>query len=121
MSNITLRVPFNNHPLKTHRKLRVVCIGAGLTLAYKVSHDLKLEDVIDFRTYEWQVGHLFLFTIRESEPYFIQESYGGTRAANRYPSLARDVPIHVYTLPWAPKHDWTSFMVSGEEDQTIYH
>ena len=21
----------------------------------------------------------------------------------------------VYTLPWAPKHDWTSFMASGEE------
>jgi cation diffusion facilitator CzcD-associated flavoprotein CzcO len=35
--------------------------------------------------------------------------------ANRYPGLTCDVPIHIYTLPWAPKHDWTSFMASGEE------
>ena len=26
-----------------------------------------------------------------------------------------DVLIHLYTLPWTPKHDWTSFMASGEE------
>jgi hypothetical protein len=42
---------------------------AGLTLAYKVSHDLKLEDVINFRIYELQVGHLLLSPIREREPY----------------------------------------------------
>jgi hypothetical protein len=48
----------------------------------------------------------------------IQESYGGTQTANRYLGLARDVPIRVYTLPWAPKHDWTSFVVSSEADQT---
>ena len=62
MADIKFRVPFNNRPLKTPRKLRVVCIGAGfagLTLAYKISHDLKLEDLIDFRIYERQVGLLF--------------------------------------------------------------
>lgn len=35
--------------------------------------------------------------------------------ANTYPGLTCDVPIHIYTLPWAPKHDWTSFMASGSE------
>ena len=62
MSKVEFRVPFNNRPSKTSRKLRVICIGAGfagLTLAYKISHDLKLEDVIDFRIYERQVGHPF--------------------------------------------------------------
>ena len=51
------RVPLNNRPFKTPRKLRVVCIGAGfagLTLAYKISHELKLEDVLDFQIYERQ-------------------------------------------------------------------
>jgi hypothetical protein len=64
MTDIRFRVPLNNSPLKTPRKIRVVCIGAGfagLTLAYKVSHGLKLEDVIDFRIYERQVGYLFRF------------------------------------------------------------
>ena len=74
-SNIKFRVPFNNRPLKTPRKLRALCIGAGLaglTLAYKVSHDLKLEDVINFRIYELQVGHLFLSPIRKGEPYLFR-------------------------------------------------
>ncbi len=35
--------------------------------------------------------------------------------ANKYPGLTCDVPIHIYTLPWAPKNDWTSFMASGSE------
>lgn len=62
MADIKFRVPFNNRPLNTPRKLRIVCIGAGfagLTLAYKISHALKLEDVIDFRIYERQVELLF--------------------------------------------------------------
>ena len=25
------------------------------------------------------------------------------------------MPIHIYTLPWAPKPDWTRYMASGEE------
>jgi len=41
-------------------------------LAYKISHDLKLEDVIDFGIYERQVGYLFLSTIREREPYLFR-------------------------------------------------
>ena len=41
-------------------------------MTYKISHDLKLEDVIDFRIYERQVGHLFLSTIREREPYLFR-------------------------------------------------
>ena len=51
------RVPLNNRPFKSTRKLRVVCIGAGfagLTLAYKISHELKLEDVLGFQIYERQ-------------------------------------------------------------------
>ena len=58
MADIPYRVPFNNNPYKTPRKIRVVCIGAGfagLTLAYKISHELKVEDIIDFRIYERQV------------------------------------------------------------------
>jgi cation diffusion facilitator CzcD-associated flavoprotein CzcO len=34
---------------------------------------------------------------------------------NKYPGLTCDVPIHIYTLPWAPKHDWTRYMASGDE------
>lgn len=51
-------VPFNAKPLCTPRKTRMICVGAGLagmTLAYKIIHEKKLEDVIDFTIYERQV------------------------------------------------------------------
>lgn len=51
-------VPFNAKPLCTPHKIRMICIGAGLagmTLAYKIIHEKKLEDVIDFTIYERQV------------------------------------------------------------------
>jgi len=40
---------------------------------------------------------------------------GGTWLVNKYPGLTCDVPIHIYSLPWAPKHDWTRFMAGGSE------
>lgn len=51
-------VPFNSKPLHTYRKIRMVCVGsgfAGLTLAYKIMHELDLEDTIDLTIYERQV------------------------------------------------------------------
>lgn len=54
-------VPYNPKPLRARRKLRVVCIGGGLggmTLAYKIQHEMKLEDVIDFTIYERQVSSI---------------------------------------------------------------
>ena len=44
-----------------------------------------------------------------------QNDVGGTWLVNKYPGLTCDVPIHIYMLPWAPKHDWTKFMVGGEQ------
>jgi cation diffusion facilitator CzcD-associated flavoprotein CzcO len=93
-------IPFNPEPLRSPRKLRVICIGAGfagLTLAYKINIEKQLGDIIDFQIYERQYD------------------VGGTWLANKYPGLTCDVPIHIYTLPWAPKHDWTRFMASGHE------
>lgn len=51
-------IPLHRNYLRKNRKLRVVCIGAGyagITLAYKVAHELKIEDVIEFQIYERQV------------------------------------------------------------------
>ncbi|KAL2014882.1 hypothetical protein VTN00DRAFT_2407 [Thermoascus crustaceus] len=70
---------------------------AGLTLAYKIEHEQKLGAFVDFTIYERQ------------------DDVGGTWLANRYPGLTCDVPIHIYTLPWCPKHDWSSFMAPGPE------
>ena len=93
-------IPFNPNPLRTPRKLRVICIGAGfagLTLAYKINIEKQLGKIIDFQVYERQYD------------------VGGTWLVNKYPGLTCDVPIHIYTLPWAPKHDWTRYMASGHE------
>jgi len=59
MEDIRFQVPLNNEWARKPRKLRVVCIGAGLagvTLSYKIGHELKLEDVINFQIYERQVS-----------------------------------------------------------------
>ena len=61
------------HPVYTRRKLKIVCAGAGysgLTLAYKIKHEYKLEDVIDLVIYE-------------KNP-----EVGGTWWENRYPGVA---------------------------------
>ncbi|KAL2350122.1 hypothetical protein BJ546DRAFT_860976 [Cryomyces antarcticus] len=93
-------IPFNPNPLRSPRKIRIICVGAGfagLTLAYKIAHEQKLEDIIDFAVYERQ------------------NDVGGTWLVNKYPGLTCDVPIHIYNLPWAPKHDWNRYMASGHE------
>lgn len=59
-------VPLNPNPLQQNRRIRIVCIGAGfagITIAYKVAHELKLEDTIDLQIYEKQVClHYLKFT-----------------------------------------------------------
>ena len=78
----------------------MVCIGAGfsgLTLAYKINIEKQLGDIIDLQIYDRQ------------------HDVGGTWLVNKYPGLTCDVPIHVYTLAWAPKHDWSRYMASGQE------
>ncbi|KAJ4229257.1 hypothetical protein NW757_014067 [Fusarium falciforme] len=40
---------------------------------------------------------------------------GGTWLENRYPGVACDVPAHIYTFPFEPNPDWTSFYASGPE------
>ncbi|OOQ89761.1 putative flavin-binding monooxygenase [Penicillium brasilianum] len=40
---------------------------------------------------------------------------GGTWLENRYPGVACDVPAHIYTFPFEPNPDWSSFYASGSE------
>lgn len=66
-------VVFPNVPSLERRKLRPVPVGAGysgLTLAYKIQHGDKLEDVIDFQIYEKN------------------DDVGGTWYENTYPGAA---------------------------------
>lgn len=66
-------VPCADHASYARRKLRVVCIGAGysgLTLAHKIDHELKLNDVIELVIYE-----------KNSQ-------VGGTWFENTYPGVA---------------------------------
>lgn len=60
-------------PVLTRRKLRIVCVGAGysgLTLAHKIQHELKLEEVIELQIYEKN------------------DDVGGTWYENTYPGAA---------------------------------
>ncbi|QRD93240.1 hypothetical protein F9C07_2098600 [Aspergillus flavus] len=88
-------------PRTTEKKLRVVCIGAGLsglTIAYKLKHEKPL-DFLDL-------------TIYEKNP-----EVGGTWFENIYPGVACDVPVHSYQFPFAPNPAWSSYYASGKEIQ----
>lgn len=66
-------VPLLDEPLRHERKLRVVCVGggwSGMTLAHKLTHELKWDNFIDLQIYE-------------KNP-----DLGGTWYENRYPGAA---------------------------------
>ncbi|KAM0521289.1 hypothetical protein ACHAPE_002767 [Trichoderma viride] len=66
-------VPLLDGPLRQERKLRVVCVGggwSGMTLAHKLTHELKWDHFIDLQIYE-------------KNP-----DLGGTWYENRYPGAA---------------------------------
>ncbi|EXJ70399.1 uncharacterized protein A1O5_06467 [Cladophialophora psammophila CBS 110553] len=93
-------VPLLDTPVLTRRKLRIVCIGAGfsgLTLAHKIQHELKLEDVIDLQIYEKNAD------------------VGGTWYENTYPGAACDIPAHAYTFLFEPNPDWSQFYPAQPE------
>ncbi|OAP62890.1 hypothetical protein AYL99_02117 [Fonsecaea erecta] len=93
-------VPLLDTPVLTRRKLKIVCIGAGfsgLTLAHKIQHELKLEDVIDLQIYEKNAD------------------VGGTWYENTYPGAACDIPAHAYTFLFEPNPDWSQFYPAQPE------
>ena len=40
---------------------------------------------------------------------------GGTWRDNTYPGVACDIPSHLYSFSFAPKHDWSRFFAPGAE------
>ncbi|KAJ5851265.1 uncharacterized protein N7529_010650 [Penicillium soppii] len=82
------------------RRIRIVCVGAGysgLMTAYEVKYNKALEGFIDLTIYDKN------------------EDIGGTWLENRYPGVACDVPAHIYTFPFEPNPDWSTFYASGPE------
>ncbi|KAK6836029.1 hypothetical protein PG987_006524 [Apiospora arundinis] len=94
-------VPLLEQPAFTPtRKMRVVCVGAGfagLILAHKVQHELKLEDEIDLVIYDRN------------------PDVGGTWFENTYPGAGCDIPVHAYVFPFEGNPDWSSFYAGQAE------
>ncbi|KAF5668654.1 monooxygenase [Fusarium heterosporum] len=93
-------VPFLDQPAYTPQRLRVICVGAGysgLMLAYEAKHNKSLQGCIDLAIYDKN------------------KDIGGTWLVNRYPGVACDVPAHIYTFPFEPNPEWSSFYASGAE------
>ncbi|GAB2456237.1 cation diffusion facilitator CzcD-associated flavoprotein CzcO [Conyzicola lurida] len=45
------------------------------------------------------------------------DDVGGTWRDNVYPGVACDIPSHLYSFSFAPKHDWSRFFAPGSEIQ----
>jgi|SRR5271170_1309262 cation diffusion facilitator CzcD-associated flavoprotein CzcO len=97
------------------RRLRVVCIGAGLTgIAAVHKLQTKHSDLeINFAIYEKN------------------HDVGGTWLENRYPGCACDVPAHSvrhlitwltnkYTYSWEGNPEWSRYYAGGREIWTYY-
>ena len=100
LKHLTNWVQVNDEPLYAPRKLRVVCVGAGfsgLLIAYKFKHQYKVQEAIDLAIYEKNAD------------------VGGTWLENRYPGVACDIPAHIYTFPFEPNPNWSSFYAEGPE------
>ncbi|OQD60716.1 hypothetical protein PENPOL_c021G06022 [Penicillium polonicum] len=93
-------VPLLQEPAYKPRRIRIVCVGAGyssLMTAYEVKYNKALGDFIDLTIYDKN------------------EDVGGTWLENRYPGVACDIPAHIYTFPFEPNPEWSTFYASGPE------
>ncbi|KAH7168408.1 NADP-dependent oxidoreductase domain-containing protein, partial [Fusarium sp. MPI-SDFR-AT-0072] len=93
-------VPLLDEPAYKPRNIRIVCVGAGfsgLMLAYEAKYNESLQGFIDLTIYDKN------------------HDVGGTWLVNRYPGVACDVPAHIYTFPFEPNPEWSSFYASGPE------
>ncbi|KAK6386901.1 hypothetical protein LTS17_000165 [Exophiala oligosperma] len=91
-----------DQPLHTKRKLRLICIGAGISgiaAAYKYQKDL---ENVEFIIYEKN------------------DDVGGTWYENRYPGCACDIPAHAYTYSWEGNPNWSRFYVERPEIFAYY-
>ncbi|RFU29418.1 hypothetical protein B7463_g6928, partial [Scytalidium lignicola] len=87
----------SHEPIHQYRKLRMVCIGAGIAgiaAAYK---------------YQRQATNLD-FIIYEKN-----NDVGGTWLENRYPGCACDIPAHGYTYSWEGNPEWSRFYAEAPE------
>jgi cation diffusion facilitator CzcD-associated flavoprotein CzcO len=104
-ADLSTSVPSNwilapDEPLFKPKRIRIICVGAGfsgLMLAYKHKYEFELRDAVDLVIYEKN------------------HDIGGTWLENQYPGVACDIPAHVYTFPFEPNPDWSSFYADGAE------
>ena len=89
-----------SHPQRTHANLRIAIVGAGFAGigAAVVLHRAGFTNVTIFER-----GH----------------GVGGTWRENTYPGAACDVPSHLYSFSFAPKHDW-SFRYARQPEILAY-
>ncbi|KAH7024782.1 putative monooxygenase [Microdochium trichocladiopsis] len=92
-----VQAPIADSPLGQPRRIRVICIGAGITginLAYMLPKHIKNLDYVMY----------------DKNP-----EVGGTWFENTYPGVACDIPAHIYQYAWAPNPNWSEFYASGKE------
>lgn len=86
-------------PLGTTRRVRIVCIGAGMS-GMNMIRTLRLH----LTNYE--------HVVYEKNP-----QIGGTWFENRYPGCKCDVPSHNYQFSWRPNPGWSEFFSPSYEIQ----
>ncbi|CAG7918819.1 unnamed protein product [Penicillium olsonii] len=93
-------VPIKEQYGYTPRKIRMICVGAGLsglTLAHMIKYEMKDNEFLDYTIYD-----------KNAE-------IGGVWFENKYPGVACDLAAHTYCFRFEPNPDWSHFYVPGAE------
>ena len=91
-----------NEALFTKRRIRLVCIGAGVAGICCVYKYKRQSENVELQIYEKN------------------DDIGGTWYENAYPGVACDIPAHRYTFSWEGNPEWTRFYADGSEIHTFY-
>ncbi|KZS96902.1 FAD/NAD(P)-binding domain-containing protein [Sistotremastrum niveocremeum HHB9708] len=86
-------------PLNFPRKLRVICVGAGISgigFAYQLTRNLENVDLVIYEK---------------------NSDVGGCWFENQYPGCQCDVPSHSYTFSWDGNPRWNKYWASWSEIQ----
>lgn len=97
----------SDEPLYARKKIRAVCVGAGMS-GLGLAHKLQVEH---HATTDYPEGWV------DYQIYEKNDDIGGTWYENTYPGVACDVPSHVYVFPFESNPTWSRYFSSGGEIQ----
>lgn len=109
-----------NTPIHTERPMKIICAGAGLSgllLAYKLQRSFEKFELTVYEKNEDVTGTWFENRYPGYVPWFSFKKRSNVEGAF---SCGCDIPAHIYTYTFEPKHDWSKTFAGSKEIYGYY-